>query len=389
MKKVLVVLSAILIASCSVEDGKDGVNGTDGINGVDGLNGYSSLIVVLEDNSVCPTGGMKVETGLDVNEDGVLNPSEVTSTTYICNGQDGTNGTNGSDGQDGQDGQDGSDANSNFIFTSEVVSGDFCNSDGGVLFSYGFDTNTNGQLDPSEVVNTALVCDGSDGETGATGSQGDSGQDGADGQDGSNGSDGQDGQNGSNGADGSNGYNALVSIDYVEEGELCEFGGISVSFGLDLNLNGELDQEEITGTDITCFTGPIDPTPDPFDVVFHGEWVVYSYKPVGASQAVVVTEYAEEPDIVIDYGIIPLPDSGSIKLNEEDWGWTIYSQSNTDPVQVYNIKVTGYNNYTVNLNYRIADYQNNNLPETLYWSANKTFGEYTGSAFTFVRLPQN
>ena len=379
MKKVLVVLSAILIASCSVEDGKDGVNGTDGVNGVDGLNGYSSLIVVLEDNSVCPTGGMKVETGLDVNEDGVLNPSEITSTTYICNGQDGTNGSDGADGQDGQngsDGQDGSDANSNFIFTSEAVSDDSCGEPGGVLFSYGFDTNTNGQLDPSEVVNTALVCNGA---TGDTGSQGDSGQDG---QDGSNGSDGQDG---STGADGSNGYNALVSIDYVEEGELCEFGGISVSFGLDLNLNGELDLDEITGTDITCFTGPIDPTPDPFDVVFHGEWVVYSYKANSTSETTVVSELSDEAALTIDYGVIDLPDSGTVSFNDQDYGWEIFSQSSSDPVQWYRLNVMGYASTSYDMTYFVADYADNNLPETIEFIRPEILNGYQGAIFTLVR----
>jgi len=41
----------------------------------------------------CPNGGITVNAGIDTSGNGTLDPSEVTSTQYVCNG---TNGTNGS-----------------------------------------------------------------------------------------------------------------------------------------------------------------------------------------------------------------------------------------------------------------------------------------------------
>ncbi len=36
--------------------------------------------------ATCPTGGITVQSGIDTNGNGVLDPSEVTSTQYVCNG---------------------------------------------------------------------------------------------------------------------------------------------------------------------------------------------------------------------------------------------------------------------------------------------------------------
>ena len=49
------------------------------------------------------TGGIKIETGIDTNKDGVLGVDEVNSsqTKYLCNGSDGDNGTDGIDGTNG------------------------------------------------------------------------------------------------------------------------------------------------------------------------------------------------------------------------------------------------------------------------------------------------
>ena len=87
-------------------DGKDGVDGTDGKDGVDGINGLKSLITTTDEpaGSNCENGGTKVEIGIDINNDGVLNDNEIDSnqTKYICGGVDGINGVDGSDGVDGQ-----------------------------------------------------------------------------------------------------------------------------------------------------------------------------------------------------------------------------------------------------------------------------------------------
>jgi S1-C subfamily serine protease len=57
----------------------------------------------------CPNGGFDINQGVDKNGNGALDPSEVTATETVCNGQDGQDGADGPDGKDGEDGQDGKD----------------------------------------------------------------------------------------------------------------------------------------------------------------------------------------------------------------------------------------------------------------------------------------
>jgi len=40
-------------------------------------------------DSHCPTGGVSIDAGIDSNGNGVLDPSEITSTQYVCNGDKG------------------------------------------------------------------------------------------------------------------------------------------------------------------------------------------------------------------------------------------------------------------------------------------------------------
>ena len=84
-------------------------------NGVDGVDGLNILVKVEEEpaGSNCVDGGKKVSFGYDTNESGVLDVTEVTTSTFICNGEDGQDGEDGNDGQDGQDGQDGEDGTGN------------------------------------------------------------------------------------------------------------------------------------------------------------------------------------------------------------------------------------------------------------------------------------
>lgn len=64
-----------------------GFNGYDGGPGPRGLN---SLIKVTNepDGSNCEEGGIKVQTGLDSNQNNVLDSSEIATTNYVCNGGD-------------------------------------------------------------------------------------------------------------------------------------------------------------------------------------------------------------------------------------------------------------------------------------------------------------
>ncbi|MGD8424103.1 MAG: hypothetical protein PVH13_02615, partial [Gammaproteobacteria bacterium] len=58
-----------------------------GCEGDDGDNGFNSLVSVRDlspgDDSACPGGGIAVDSGLDRNRNNVLDPDEVTDTSYL------------------------------------------------------------------------------------------------------------------------------------------------------------------------------------------------------------------------------------------------------------------------------------------------------------------
>jgi OmcA/MtrC family decaheme c-type cytochrome len=94
----------------------------------------------------CASGGTKLETGIDANMNGALDPSEVNAaqTSYICNGAN----------------------SSTLVKTSTEPAGDNCPS-GGVKIESGVDANGDGTLQPSEVnpALTSYVCTGTTGPT--------------------------------------------------------------------------------------------------------------------------------------------------------------------------------------------------------------------------------
>lgn len=59
-------------------------------NGVSGLN---NLIKITDEaaGANCANGGYKIDSGLDLNKDGTLGDNEVTKTVYLCNGNNGLN----------------------------------------------------------------------------------------------------------------------------------------------------------------------------------------------------------------------------------------------------------------------------------------------------------
>jgi len=87
----------------------------------------------------CTDGGTRVRTGVDANNDGVLEDSEVQSTVYICNG--------------------GTGAPTLVSVLSEPPGGN-CQF-GGDVVRVGVDSNHDGTLEPSEVTSTSYVCTGS------------------------------------------------------------------------------------------------------------------------------------------------------------------------------------------------------------------------------------
>ena len=71
---ITIIFSFVLFNACEKEDD----------SGIGGLNSLIRTSAELP-GSNCPGGGLKVEIGLDSNKNGILDNSEVNSTSYICN----------------------------------------------------------------------------------------------------------------------------------------------------------------------------------------------------------------------------------------------------------------------------------------------------------------
>ena len=76
-------------------DGADGQDGADGAPGTDGVDGHKAIAVTGSETAGanCANGGIKIEVGVDDNDDSALQASEIDYTSFICNGADGINGS--------------------------------------------------------------------------------------------------------------------------------------------------------------------------------------------------------------------------------------------------------------------------------------------------------
>lgn len=235
MKKVKILYSIAITIFLACE-------GEEGIQGLQGNQGINSLINISDELSGnnCENGGLKIETGLDSNSDGILENDEILNTRYVCNGINGNNslttiitepeGTNCENG--GIKIDSGIDINNDGILTEdEIMSSAFiCNGvdgnisltrvttensginceNGGLKIDYGLDLNNDGELNDDEVQYTTYVCNGI------------------------------------------NGNLSLINITDESEGTVCENGGIKIESGVDSNTNGLLDEDEISITKYVC-----------------------------------------------------------------------------------------------------------------------------------------
>jgi len=160
----------------------------------------SLINITPETNGNCSNGGYKIETGIDTNNNGILDSNEVQSTNFICNG------TNGDDGNE---------ASNSLLNINNELEGDNCEN-GGYKLETGVDTNNNGILDSNEIQSINFICNGTDGN---------------------------------NGYDGSN---SLLNINNELEGDNCENGGYKIETGIDTNHNGILDSNEVQSTNFIC-----------------------------------------------------------------------------------------------------------------------------------------
>lgn len=218
--------------SGSSAPGPQGIQGVAGMDGADGANGQNSLIKsTIEAAGInCETGGIKLEYGIDANNDGTLDVSEINAslTKYICNGAQGAQGPAGTTGATGAEGpagtqgiqgNPGTNGQNSLVKTTTEAAGANCTT-GGVKVEYGLDANNNGTLDASEI-NASLtkyICNGTQGIQGTTGATG---------------------------IAGTNGQNSLSKTTTEAAGANCATGGVKVEYGLDANNNGTLDASEI------------------------------------------------------------------------------------------------------------------------------------------------
>jgi hypothetical protein len=166
--------------------GPQGPAGTNGANGTNGTNGQNTIVKTTTETAGanCTTGGVKLEYGLDANNNGVLDLSEINGglTKFVCNGAtgpiggigpQGLQGIQGSQGVQGPIGQTGAagatgpqgPAGTNglnaLVKTTTEPAGANC-ANGGTKIETGLDNNRNGVLDSVEVSigQTKYVCNG-------------------------------------------------------------------------------------------------------------------------------------------------------------------------------------------------------------------------------------
>ena len=179
--KLFYFITIMLFIACEGEEGSQGLQGNNGIN---------SLINISDElsGSNCENGGLKIEAGLDINSNGILENNEVQNTKYVCNGIDGSNS-----------------------LTTVIAEpkGENCEN-GGIKINTGVDINNNQILDESEIMSSAYICNGDDGNT------------------------------------------SLTRITSENSSINCENGGLKIDYGLDLNDDGELNDNEIQYTTYTC-----------------------------------------------------------------------------------------------------------------------------------------
>ena len=139
--------------------GGAGPPGDAGPSGTDGMTTVVALMSFAGPRGPCASGGTEVQSGVDSNRSGALDPSEVSATAYVCNGAQGTTGANGAMGTAGPKGDAGPPGATSLIAITAEPDGAYCAS-GGVRIDTGIDANSNGHLDSSEIQNTAYVCNG-------------------------------------------------------------------------------------------------------------------------------------------------------------------------------------------------------------------------------------
>ena len=203
---ILSVLLSLFLVGCG---GGDPTEGEPGAAGAPGKNALMNVSAEPAGGGHCAVSGSKIDAGLDINANGLLDANEVSSTQYLCSGTAG-GGANA------------------LVQMLDEASGANCAA-GGKAIHVGLDANANGVLEPSEITNIGYVCNGSAGANGA---------------------------NGTNGTNGSNGISSLIRIASEPAGANCTYAGNQITSGPDTNANGALDASEVSTTNYSCNGAP-------------------------------------------------------------------------------------------------------------------------------------
>ena len=182
--------------------GQQGQTGLQGLTGNKGNDGKTALVnTTIEPTGLnCPNGGTKIEVGLDANNNGILDTTEINAsqTKYVCNGVQGPQGIQGLQGIAGANGVNGAVGPQGLIGLT------------GATGAQGI-AGTNG-IDGAQGSQGLQGIAGTNGLTGATGLQGPIGLTGATGSQGPAGTNGIDGAQGPQGLQGIAGNNGIDGL---------------------------------------------------------------------------------------------------------------------------------------------------------------------------------
>lgn len=184
-------------------NGGAGENGSAGSNGTTGQPGLVSLTRLTTEpiGMRCPSGGTRIDAGIDTNRNATLDKSEIDNTKFICNGL------------------------TSLVRLTAESAGANC-ATGGTRIDAGIDINANGLLDATEASSTRYICGGGVGQGQGQGQVGPSG------------------------------INSLIAISPESAGSNCTYGGNKVNSGLDANASGVLDANEIVASTYICNGAP-------------------------------------------------------------------------------------------------------------------------------------
>ena len=111
----------------------------------------------------CANGGTRIDTGLDDNDNRLLDLNEIDSTAYVCDGAEGAMGVAGAtgpqgiDGARGKNGADGANGLSALVETRKEPAGEHCAA-GGTQFAVGVDQDADGVLAETEITEVSFIC---------------------------------------------------------------------------------------------------------------------------------------------------------------------------------------------------------------------------------------